>query len=263
MASEEHHTASLAITRVACYGRSMWQLRTKALLICGALFVLYNDWLFEPIFNAHASARYSLISELSARTQPYHWVFQSLDILTGMLTIMLLPWLWQFLRKLKLSYAVILFVAVLSIGADNIVDALLPISCAPTVDAQCNLLATHSLLTQAHLIESTAIGMVTFAAPLMWWWSCRNTRQRFIARASLWFAGLQVFVGSGIVLSRVLDYNVTGAFQRVYELGIGLWIVGILYVAIAATTKERKRTLTLQPRTEPIPVPVLAISYDE
>lgn len=241
----------------------MWHLRTKTLLLCAALFVLYNDWLLEPMFNARISARYSLISELSARTQPFHWVFQVTDILTGVVTMLLLPWLWRFLRTQRLPYAVVLFAAIISIGADNIVDALLPISCAPTVDTQCNLLATHSLLTEAHLIESTAIGIVTFVAPLLWWWSCKHTKQRLIARASLWFVGLQVFVGSGIVLSRLLDYNVTGAFQRVYELGIGLWIVGILYVAIAATAKERKRTFTLQPRTEPVPVPVLAISYDE
>ena len=242
----------------------MWHLRTKTLLLCAALLVLYNDWLLEPLFNPRISARYSLISELSARTQPYHWAFQTLDILTGVVTILLLPWLWQFLRKLKLPYAPLLFIAVISIGADNIVDALLPISCAPTVDTQCNLLATHSILTEAHLIESTAIGIVTFVAPLLWWWSCRGTKQQLLARASLWFAGLQVFVGSGIVLSRALDYNVTGAFQRVYELGISLWVVGILYAAIAATAKERTRTVTLRPpTTEPIPVPMLAISYDD
>lgn len=241
----------------------MWHLRTKTLLLCAALFVLYNDWLLEPMFNARISARYSLISELSARTQPYHWVFQVTDILTGVITLLLLPWLWRFLRTRHLPYAFVLFAAIISIGADNIVDALLPISCAPTVDTQCNLLATHSLLTEAHLIESTAIGIVTFVAPLLWWWSCKHSKQRLIAHASLWFVCLQVFVGSGIVLSRALDYNVTGVFQRVYELGIGLWVVGILYVAIAATAKERKRTFTLQPHTEPVPVPVLAISYDE
>lgn len=241
----------------------MWPLRTKTLLLCGALFVLYNDWLFEPLFNPRISARYSLISELSARTQPYHWVFQTLDILTGLVTIALLPWLWRFLRDRHVPYAFVLFTAVISIGADNIADALLPISCAPTVDTQCNLLATHSILTEAHLVESTAIGIVTFVAPLLWWWSYRGTKHRLITRASLYFVMLQIFVGSGIVLSRALDYNVTGAFQRVYELGIGLWVVGILYVAIAATAKERKRTLTLQSLPEPIPVPVLAISYDE
>lgn len=241
----------------------MLHLRTKALLLCAALVVLYNDWLLEPVFNARISARYSLISELSARTQPYHWVFQTLDILTGLAIMLLLPRLWQFLRQLKLPYAPLLFFAVVSIGTDNIVDALLPISCAPTIDAQCNLLATHSILTQAHLIESTAIGIVTFVAPLVWWWSCKNTKQQTIARASLWFVALQVIVGCGIVLGRALDYNVTGAFQRVYELGIGLWIVGILYVAIAATAKERRRVLLPLPSTEPIPVPVLAISYDD
>ena len=141
-------------------------------------------------------------------------------------------------------------------------DALLPISCAPSVDLQCNLIKTHSILTQAHLIESTAIGMVTFAAPLLWWWSCK-AKQHLIARGSFWFVILQVFVGSGIVLTRALSYNATGAFQRVYELGIGVWMVGILYIALTATAKQRSRVHQPRPTTEPLPVPVFAISYEE
>lgn len=240
----------------------MWHPRTKMLLLFAALFVLYNDWLLGPLFNAHASTRTSLISELSARTQPYHWVFQILDILAGSVTLMLLPWLWQYLRKLNLQYSLVLFAAVVSIGADNILDALLPISCAPSIDQQCNLIKTHSLLTQAHLIESTAIGLVTFAAPLLWWWSCK-AKQQLLARGSFWFVVLQIFVGSGIVLSRALSYNATGAFQRVYELGISVWMVGILYVALAATAKQRSRVRLPRPSAEPLHVPVFAISYEE
>lgn len=240
----------------------MWHPRTKTLLLCTAIFVFYNDWLLGPFINNRISNRYSLISELSARTQTYHWIFQTLDILAGLMILSALPWLWRFLHKFDFRYALILFITIASIGVDNIADALMPISCAPSVDESCNLLGTHSLLTQAHLVESTAIGIITFVAPLLWWWSGRLTHT-LIARASLWFVILQLFVGSSILLTRKFGFNDIGIFQRIYVLGIGLWVAGILHVALASTAKQRIALPKLPPTPEQIPKPVLAVPYDE
>jgi hypothetical protein len=240
----------------------MWHPRTKTLLLCATLLALYNDWFLEPLLNSHLSARYSLISELSAQTQAYHWVFQTLDILAGIGIIAMLPWLWQFLHKSTFHYPLLLFVTVACIGADNIVDALLPISCAPSVETQCSLLATHSILTQAHLLESTLIGGVIFVAPLLWWLSCRN-KHTLIARASLCFVMIQVAVGGGILLTRAVDVNVIGLFQRVYVLSIGMWVAGILYIALNATSKQRIPVPSLQPASDRAPTPTMALSYDE
>lgn len=240
----------------------MWHTRTKLLLLCATIFVLYNDWIFGLFLNPHAAGRSSLISELSAQTQAFHWVFQSLDIIAGIMILLTLPWLWRFLRKFNFHYSLLLFITIATIGADNITDALLPLSCAPSVDTQCNLLKTHSLLTDAHLVESTAIGIVTFAAPLLWWWSCK-IKHTFIAKASLWFVLLQVFVGSGITVTRFVNFNVTGAFQRIYVLGIGLWVTGILYIALLATFKQRKSLPGIQPNPDKISATALTLSYDE
>lgn len=174
----------------------------------------------------------------------------------------MLPWLWRFLRKFNFSYSLLLFITIASLGADNVADALMPISCAPSVDLNCSLLGTHSLLTEAHLVESTAIGVVTFVAPLLWWWSGRKSHT-LIARASLWFVVLQIFVGGGILFTRAIDFNVVGIFQRAYVLGIGLWIAGILQIALAATAKQRIKLPTLQPSPEQAPQPTLAVSIDE
>ncbi len=240
----------------------MWHPRAKTLLLCAAIFIFYNDWLLGPFLNSHISNQYSLISELSARTQAYHWVFQTLDILAGLMILSVLPWLWRFLHKFDFHYAVLLFITIASIGVDNIADALMPISCAPSVDASCSLLGTHSLLTEAHLIESAAIGIVTFVAPLLWWWSGRLTHT-LIARASLWFVVLQLFVGSGILLTRMIDVNVIGIFQRIYVVGIGLWVAGILHIALAATAKQRIALPKLPQTPDHIPKPALVISYDD
>lgn len=241
----------------------MWHPRAKTVLVCVVLLALYNDWILGPLLNSNMSARYSLISELSARTQPYHWAFQTFDILAGVLTLLMLPWLWHFLKKFNIAYATLHFLTIASIGLDSIMDALLPISCAPSVETTCNLIKTHSVLTEAHLVESTAIGIATFAAPLLWWWCCR-VKHSLVARGSFIFVMLQIFVGSGIVLTRALDYNATGAFQRVYQLGIGVWVVGILYIALNATAKQRIAVPKLQPKPEPVPAPALAaISREE
>lgn len=239
----------------------MWHPRTKTLLLCAIIFALYNDWFLGPILNTHVSTRYSLVSELSAQTQAYHWVFQTLDVLAGTMILMMLPWLWRFLRKFDFQYRMLLFITIACIGADNVVDALLPIACAPSVETQCSLLGTHSLLTLAHLFESTVIGAVLFTAPLLWWWSCK-VKHTLIARMSLWFVLLQIFVGGGILLTRAIDFNAIGIFQRLYIMGIGLWVASILHIALVATARQRIPLPKLQPQ-EQVPKPVLAASYDE
>jgi len=226
------------------------------------LLALYNDWLLGPLVNPRMAVGGSLISELSARTQTGHTVFQMLDITAGVLTLAALPWLWRFLQRAKITYWQVLFATIACIGADSIIDALLPISCAPSVDAGCSLAGTHSLLTQAHMVESTVIGIVTFIAPLLWWRLCK-AKQQLIAQTSWWFAVLQVAVGAGILLTRLVHVDVTGALQRIYELGIGAWVAIILYAAFVA--ESQRPAEALGPAAEPLPqpAPMLALTYEE
>lgn len=208
----------------------------RNIIFAFGLMLLYNDWLLGPLLNPRLSWSRSLISELSAGTQSFHWVFQSMDITAGVLTLAALPWLWKFLRKSQVPYWQVLFITIATIGADSIADALMPIACAPSVDAGCNLATTSSVLTQAHLIESTLIGIATFLAPLLWWRFCK-AKHRFISQASLWFAAFQIAIGVSILLTRAIHYDVTGAMQRGYELSISLWVCGILF---ATMTTERR-----------------------
>jgi hypothetical protein len=166
-------------------------------------------------------------------------VFQILDIAAGSLTLALLPALAHFLRKTKLAYRWVLLVAVGVIGADSVIDACLPISCAPSVDAQCSLAAaaSHSLITSTHLAESTLVGIVIFVAPALWWWACRGKR-RVIAQISAQLVVTQLIVGLGIVLGRVVHHDITGVLQRFYQLGIGVWMTSILFTAIVRPRRQ-------------------------
>lgn len=207
--------------------------RLKVLLFAITLGLGYNDWLLAPLVNPRLSLRYSMISEISAQMQPYAWLFHAIDILTGILTMLALPYVWRFLQKLDSPWRQILFGTIASIGVDSIIDTLLPISCAPSMDTACNLAQSHSLLTTAHMVESTLIGIVEFVAPLLWMYVYK-TKRRAIAQVSIWFVAVQVAVGLTIVLTRAIHHDqAVGLYQRFYQAGIGVWVAYVLYTAIA------------------------------
>lgn len=192
------------------------------------LALLYNDWILGSFLNPHMSPYRSLISELSAVTQPYHWVFQSLDITAGILTLVFVMFVWQFTKDLRKRDRYILVGLFAFIGLDSMLDASLPIACAPSMDSACNLLATHSILTNIHLIESNIAGVGAFLAPVLWWFYCRG-KNFMISQVSFWFVVIQVAAGLGIVLIKLSGMHDYGMFQRVYEIGLGIW-VGVVAV---------------------------------
>ncbi len=227
--------------------------RLKVLLFAVVLGLLYNDWLLGPFVNARMSVRYSVISELSAHLQPYAWLFRTVDISTGIVTLLVLPGLWRFLQKVHSPWRQVLFATIACIGADSIIDAMLPISCAPSMDSACNLAQTHSFLTNAHMVESTIIGIITFVAPLLWA-RVYKTRHAALATTSWWCAMLQFAMGLGIVLTRVVHHDeVVGTFQRFYQLGIGAWVAYVLYTAIISRYAGKAK---------PAPSPALAFAED-
>ncbi len=204
------------------------------------LIALYNDWLLTPFLNPHASVAGTLISEISARTQPHHAVFQVLDIIAGMLTLALAPWVWRFVQFARVPLAKLLFVGFVFVGVDSIVDALLPISCAPSIDPHCQLITSHSLVTTLHLAESTCAGIAEFAAPLLWGWQCRREHRTLMA-LNIGFAAAQLAVGLSILLVWAFGGSHIGGLQRMYELSIGVW-VGLTF----GVCVERRRYLKSQ-----------------
>jgi hypothetical protein len=197
------------------------------LLLVATIVLLFNNWALAPLLNPRMGTNVSLISEISALSQPYHWVFQLGDSVAGIIILGCIPWLWATVRRKGLSQSMLLVALVAIMGADSITDALLPISCAPSVDTQCQLAQSHSLITYAHMIESTAAGVLIVVAPLLWWLASKR-KQRNIARLSLGFVVLQLVVGSTVVAAQIKGWGIIGAAQRVYECGIGLWLGGLV-----------------------------------
>jgi hypothetical protein len=185
------------------------------------------------------SSNRSLISELSATNQPYHWVFQILDITAGFITLACASYVWHLAGKTSPQKRWLLTSLFVCVGADSIIDASLPIACAPSMNAQCSLLATHSALTAAHLIESNIAGLIIAVAPIIWWWMHRNGEHRPIARVSLWLITLETSVGIAALIVRIANHGNYGGIQRIYQLGIGLWISLLIYTALSMQADAR------------------------
>ncbi|HEX3568377.1 MAG TPA: DUF998 domain-containing protein [Candidatus Saccharimonadales bacterium] len=230
--------------------------RRQVAVWCGSaaiIALLFNNWLLQPLLNPALSLNHAVISEISARTQPYHWVFQTLDIAAGALTLLCLPYMLRFARQVKLPLYGLLVGMVALLGIDSILDASLAISCAPTIDLHCSLTNSHSLITEAHMVESTTTGLATLVAPVVWWWACRQRGVRLLAQMSVWFVGLQALVGLSILGSRAIGVDIVGTAQRLYELGVGAWIGAIGGLSTASRVLSVRRPIpneTLAPETE-------------
>jgi hypothetical protein len=199
---------------------------------------LFNDWVLAPLLNPALSTQASLISEISAHTQPYHWLFQILDITAGIVTLALLPCVFRLLRKQPAAWRWLLFMGVGLIGADSIVDASLPVSCAPSIDVHCSIGTLQSYITDAHMIESTLVGVIIFVTPLLWWLHFRKTRA-LLAQSSGLFVLLQAGVALGVVIAQYNDMAVVGLLQRFYQASISVWLTIILSSSIRAVQKHR------------------------
>ena len=219
-------------------------------VINAILVFLYNDWMLAPLLNPHASAARTLISELSARTQPNHHVFQLLDICAGVLTLCLVPYVWQLTRKVHArTRRGLLTGGFAFVGVDSIVDALLPTNCAPSMDAHCSYVTSQSMLTTMHMFESTLAGVCVVLIPLLWWWVMRKS-SAWLARMSLSFVGVQLAVGLTVLAVQTLHLPYVGILHRVYESAISLWMASLVITAAVPVRVKTPRLTALEPATQ-------------
>ena len=231
----------------------------RYLLIGLMVCLFYNDWIFGFLLNAHLSPTRAMISELSARTQPHHWLFQTMDVGVGTLTLLCVPHVRKFVGRRQGWLGRMLVLCFGLIGLDSIIDATLPLTCAPSADLRCSLASTHSFSTEAHMAESLLIGIITFIAPLVWWHWHRGHHQ-LLARASWWFAGMQIAVGVGILLAWSANADIVGVCQRVYQLSIGAWMGLVAVLSLAKHRRVSAVYTAKESASDPLaqPVPILA-----
>ncbi|KQV74732.1 hypothetical protein ASC61_06775 [Aeromicrobium sp. Root344] len=137
----------------------------RLLLLAGGL--LYANWVVQLVLPVHLSVLTSYVSELSALSRPYHQVFRSLDVLSGVLVMAGATAGLVVARRDRPAVAA--WAALALFGLSNILDALTPLPCTLTVGAACNTSAPHDAwgwVGDPHLYASLG-EEVFFAAALV------------------------------------------------------------------------------------------------
>jgi hypothetical protein len=149
------------------------QFWLTALIAAMAAFV-YNSWPLGYWLNPAVSRR-GLASELEALHQPYNWVFILLDVLSGLLVAAVSILMWQRGRSATQKLLIINFAL---FGIFTLVDALLPLSCDPSLRVCPSL--SHQPLLILHGIFSITASVCLFISVALAWFVKRNQRGSFI-----------------------------------------------------------------------------------
>ena len=122
--------------------------------------LLDSNWLYlGPILNNDNLRHGGFISELSAHGQPYAGLFQTLDIIAG------LVWVGAAFYLLRVKRSILsrlLGSVLLVLGTGDIVDALLPLDCSETLSGVCRQASLSSFTDNVHLVES-CVAVILFA----------------------------------------------------------------------------------------------------
>jgi hypothetical protein len=182
----------------------------------------------------------SLLSELEARDQPGSGFFAWASLLSGSLAVV---FAWRLQRRLPPGRTgVVGCWAIATFGLGGIADALLPMDCAPSVDAACRHLEEQGALSWSHQWHtwSSVLGTVALLASL--WLLGRHLRGRpgWEVAAAVGRSGFVWMTAVSCVVSvmALLYLPGLGLVQRAQTLGIAGWLV-VLAVAQARRPVDR------------------------
>lgn len=149
--------------------QTRWRLAAALAVLSG---ILYCSWPLGPLLNAPI-ARRGLASELEARRQPYNWLFITCDVASSLLIIAVSWLLWCHVLPHRRSRLIgVALLSVVAFGVGTIIDALLPLSCEPSVQRCPDF--THDYLLLAHGIFSIGASLCLFVSVLLLWWYRRG-----------------------------------------------------------------------------------------
>jgi Protein of unknown function (DUF998) len=128
---------------------------------------LYSDWLvLEPVIGRDLSPTRSYVSELAARTQPGHVIANTLDLVCALCLLPCCARLTQALRADRAPAAAVHGTyALIGFAAATALNALVPMSCAPSLQPDCRAggLALHG---PAEDLTATALSVIAVGCSL-------------------------------------------------------------------------------------------------
>ncbi|WP_274557761.1 DUF998 domain-containing protein [Streptomyces spiramyceticus] len=188
-----------------------------ALLALGA--VTYTAWALEAVLVTGLDPARTYVSELAAADQPRGGLFRATDLIAGLLV--LAGALWAFVRyRPRRLWTVTGWAGIAFFGALTAADSRLPLSCAPTADAQCGAREAAGLVPVTHAAHS--------------WSSTLATTGAVVAMVALTLAARRygrwaplARTGPVIVTAELIATVWTLAAVAAFEAGQGTWLLGV------------------------------------
>lgn len=201
----------------------------------------YCDYPLQWIVGSELSPTRSYISELAVAGQPYYQFFRMGDLVAGIGLAVLAGVLviWRPSSPMRLGSAALVVAA-----ATSVVDALSPMSCAPSVDPRCwaaDHAAVSTQLSQLHTIS----GVVGFTAILFAMAAYGvalggQPGMRHLGLVGLSCAAIGAVLGGIEIVTALADTDWTGLFERIHVAIVGTFLV-MLTFAVARTTSPASR----------------------
>lgn len=215
---------------------------TAALLVLGAL--AYSAWVLEFVLRTGLDPAGSYVSELMATDQPYGRFFRATDLVAGLLV--LAAALTALTLPGRRPWTVTGWVALALFGAATAADSRLPLSCAPTADAECAAREAAGLVPfthTAHAVSSSLAVAAAIGAMVALTLAARRYRVwRPLARTGPVLVALEL-AATAWTLVGVAAFE---AGRGTWGLGVGqrlqVLLVAVFLVVLAASVARRRRT---------------------
>ncbi|MCP3803662.1 DUF998 domain-containing protein [Allokutzneria sp. A3M-2-11 16] len=121
---------------------------TRWLLLLGTL--VYSAWLLEFVLPTDLSLLHSYVSEHMASDQPYRFLFRTTDVIAGTLFVAAA----FSLRDKLVGIGLAVF------GGVTVLDALVPMDCAPSIDRACRQREIDNTVSLSHEIHQASSVLV-------------------------------------------------------------------------------------------------------
>jgi hypothetical protein len=196
-----------------------------------------------PLLNHRLFAKNGSVSEYSATGQPYDWLFQSLDILSGTIIIFIGFSLWRKIGPSLIGRA--LSAGLVVLGFANMIDATFILPCSQTLDSACNIpvnLSPHQFNVPPHAYSSVIIGVCYLVLPLLALIYSYRLQLNHLAAISLAAVASAIFS----LLSVLIEYSknggpttkTSGGGQEIQMLILGVWLVVGVYQLVSANSSK-------------------------
>ncbi|WP_071286082.1 DUF998 domain-containing protein [Mycolicibacterium llatzerense] len=196
----------------------------------------YCDFPLQWVLRSPLSPTRSYISELSVTGQPAYQVFRIGDLVAGVGLAVLAGVLVIWRPSSPMRYGSLALVVTAS---TSIIDGMAPMTCAPSIDAQC-WAADHAPLSTQLLQLHTISGVIGFTAAVAtvaaYGVALRGEpRTRVLGSIGLVLATIGAVLGCIEIATALTDTDWTGLFERIQVVVVSAYLA-TLTVVVARTT---------------------------